>query len=125
MARGKTLRGISGHRVYTIMMAARYTGKSEATLRKGIKEGLSVITNKRPHLVRGADLIDFDERRRAKRKFDMAPTQFFCIGCSAAREPREGSLAYIPMTALTGRLSALCADCEGKVGRFCRASDAP
>jgi len=122
MARRFQTRGISKDRVYTIKMAARTVGVSEQTFRQWHKDGLHLISDKRPYLVRGADLIDFLKKREKANKVPMCKGQFFCMACKAPRDARKGSITYSATTALTGRLSGLCAVCGGKLGQFCRAA---
>jgi len=124
MGRRYSLRGISKARVYKVKHAARIIGVSEATLRKWAKEGLRLIKDQLPYLVRGCDLIDFLTKRQSMLKAPMAEGQFYCLGCSAPCAPRDGVVHFSPMTSLTGRLSALCDECGRKVGRFCKAADA-
>lgn len=125
MARRFAVDGISENRVYKVQTAARLIGVSEPTFRKWSKVGLRIMSDKRPHLVRGADLIDFLQKRRAASKRIMAVDQFYCMRCKAPRHPLAGSLTYSPLNALTGRLSGLCDQCGANFGRFCKASDAP
>ena len=117
------LRGVCKSRVYTFKLAARIVGVSLATFRKWPKEGLKVITDKRPFLVRGADLIDFLNRRMAANRHIMTKDQIFCMRCKAPRTPLSGTLAFTPHGKLTGRISARCSECRGKIGRFCSTSE--
>lgn len=125
MGRRFSTRGLSKDRVYTLKLAARTIGASEATIRKFPKQGLRVIKDSRPYLVRGADLIEFLQKREAANRNEMADGQFYCMTCKAPCEAKQGPIIYTPTTSLTGRLSGLCGECGGKVGRFCKASDAP
>lgn len=124
MARRFRTRGISKDRVYTIKIAARTIGVSEATFRQWPKDGLRLISDKRPFLVRGADLIDFLQKRETASKVPMGKGQFYCMTCKAPRYPSEGSVSYTPATALTGRMSGLCSVCGGRLGQFCNATNA-
>lgn len=123
MGRRYSLRGISKNRVYTYKVASRIVGVSEAAFRKWPDKGMRVINDKRPHLVRGADLIEFLERLQAAKKRPMTKTQFYCLRCNAPRDALGGVVEYSTITDLTGRISGLCAVCGGKIGRFCKASD--
>lgn len=125
MGRRYQTRGLSKDRTYTLKMAARTIGLSEATMRKYAKQGLRVIRDSRPYLVRGADLIEFLQKREAANRNDMADGQFFCMTCKAPRGAVQASITFETYSSLTGRLSGLCGVCGGKVGRFCKASDAP
>lgn len=124
MARRFSSRGICKDRVYTIKMAARIIGVSEATFRKWTKDGLRLIADQRPYLVRGADLIEFLVKREAANKVMMAKGQFYCMRCKSPRDPSDGSVSYQPITESTGRLSAICGKCGGKIGQFCKSTRA-
>lgn len=123
MARRHSTRGISAARVYIYKQAARIIGVSEATFRKWPKQGLRVITDKRPFLVRGADLIEFLQKRQTASLKPTTKTQCFCMRCKMPREFRERAATYTPQSNLTGRLSGLCAECGCKIGRFCKGAD--
>lgn len=124
MARRYSVRGISKDRVYTLKIAARLVRVSEATFRKWSKHGLKIINDKRPYLVRGADLIEFLQRRHAANKHQMTDTQFFCMGCHEPREAQGNVVEFWPLGPSKGRFSGVCIECGRKVGRFCKASDA-
>ena len=123
MARHYAIRGISKARVYTVKSAARILGVSEPTFRRWAKDGLKIITDKRPYLVRGADVIDYLKKRRTANRNPMTQTQCYCMRCKAPRDALGGAFIFQPTSDLTGRLSGLCAGCGGKFGRFCKASD--
>lgn len=125
MARRFPTRGICKDRVYTIKMAARIIDVSEPTFRKWSKDGLRLITDQRPYLVRGADLIEFLQKREADNKVPRAKGQFYCMTCKLSRDPCKGSVIYKPTTVLTGRVSGLCDACGGNVGQFCSAANTP
>jgi helix-turn-helix protein len=124
MARRFPTRGICKDRVYTIKNAARIIGVSEARIRQWVREGLRLIKDQRPYLVRGADLIDFLQMREASNRIAMGKGQFFCMRCKAPRNACDGSVTYHAITGLTGRLGGICDTCGGKVGQFCSAANA-
>lgn len=123
MARRFPTQGIRKARVYTIKVAAQIVGVSEPTFRKWRQDGLKIISDKRPFLVRGADLIDYLNKKQAANLRPMTQTQCYCMRCKSPRDALEGAFIYRPMSNLTGRLSGLCAGCGGKFGRFCKAAD--
>lgn len=125
MGRRYQTRGLAKDRIYTLKMAARTIGSSEATIRKYGKQGLRVIRDSRPHLVRGADLIEFLQKREAANRNNMADGQFYCMKCKAPRDAVSDSIVFTAYSPLTGRLSGVCGVCGGKMGRFCKTSDAP
>lgn len=119
MARRYSTRGIRKARVYTIKQAARIVGVSEVTFRKWPKQGLKIISDKRPYLVRGEELIDFLRKRQSSNRMHMRRDQFRCLSCDGPCDAANQRAEFRPLTELTGRLSANCKDCGNKVGRFC------
>jgi hypothetical protein len=103
-------RGIKRHRNYSIEEVARVLGLSRVTVRRMRKAGLPAITDRRPHLIMGADLIDFLAQRKAAKAICKL-SECYCFSC---RMPREalGKMADLHIrSALTGNLRALCAVC--------------
>ena len=117
--------GLSASRVYPVQTAAQIIGASMVTFRKFEKEGLRVIKSGRPNLVRGEDLILFLKKRNAANRASMNEGQFSCFRCNAPTDAKPGSLRFQSYPGRTGRLSAICGVCDGKVGRFCNASKVP
>jgi transposase-like protein len=119
MAKRFSARGISKHRSYTVEEAAQIIGACPQTLRKWGNEGLHLLTCMCPHLVNGADLIAFLQKRDAKRKGSKLKIgQVRCFKCKANIKPLGLMADYIPMTPTRGRLTALCADCESTCSLF-------
>lgn len=103
-------RAIKQHYSYTSEEAARTLGVSKGTVRRWLKEGLPHIADQRPFLLLGADLREFLEHR-AKPKQQCELHECFCFGCRRPRTAAGGMVDYIPRTALSGQISALCDDC--------------
>ena len=103
--------GIRIHRNYTIDEAARLTGFAKGTLRRKIKAGtLPAIVDRRPHLILGCDLLDHITKQ-AKSGPRLQPHECYCFKCRTPRAPAFGVAEYIPLTASTGNLRALCEVC--------------
>jgi excisionase family DNA binding protein len=103
--------GIKRHRSYTVEEAARALGVCRATVRRMLKAGLPAITDRRPHLILGADLIDFLVGRRAKR-WVCKLSECYCFTC---RKPREalGKMADLHIRSpKIGNVEAFCAVCS-------------
>jgi hypothetical protein len=103
-------RGIKSHRSYTVEEAARGIGVAKGTVRRWIKQGLPSITDKKPALVLGADLIEF-HRLQKKPKQSCLPHECYCVKCRKPRSPAGGMAEYVPLTATSGNLRAICPDC--------------
>jgi hypothetical protein len=65
-------RRVKKHRSYAVDEVARTLGISKGTVRRWIKSGLSALTDQKPMLILGADLIDFGKTRR-RPKSNCAP----------------------------------------------------
>ncbi len=112
MARRPNWRAIKTHRNYTADEAARALGVAKVTVRRWIKDkGLPAITDRRPHLILGSDLIAYGKaRKRPKQK--CGPGELYCVRCRAPRTAAGGLAEFIPLTPLSGNLRAICAACE-------------
>ena len=103
-------RAIKLHYSYTTEEAARSLGVSKGTVRRWLKDGLPHICDQRPFLILGPDLRDFlDSRAKTKRSCQLH--QCFCFRCQEPRAAACGMVDYIPRTALSGQISAICEDC--------------
>lgn len=104
--------GLNRHLSYTFEEAARVIGGSVCTLYAWARSGdLYVIRDKRPYLIRGADLIKCIKARYARKPL-TSPTEFFCLGCKAPRTPAFGEVEIIRRFPRGGGLlRGLCAQC--------------
>jgi hypothetical protein len=93
------------------------------------RDGLPALTDQRPHLVLGRDLIAFLGNKSASRQ-QLRPGEFFCLGCKAPRRPAGGMLEDISIGCGSANLRAICPCCSGLMHRrvarskledFCRA----
>ena len=100
------------HRSYSIEEAARALGVHKQTIRNWIKDGLPVMTGQRPYLIAGDDLRDFLQRRRASGKHPCGPGELYCLRCRTPRAAAAGMIDYVPLTALSGNLRAICPVCS-------------
>lgn len=101
---------------YTIREAVDVTGVSTRTVSAWIKEGLPVMKNQRPFLIRGDDLKHFIQNRRKARKSQTALHQFYCLGCRSARDA-AGGFAECLINRNRATLKALCDKCGNVVNK--------
>lgn len=106
------------HRNYTVEEVASVFGVHKNSVRAWIKAGLPVCDAKRPVLILGMDLRDYLRGKRSERKRRCGDDQLYCLRCRETRSPAEGMVDYIPMTAATGRLNALCPVCTAVMNRY-------
>ncbi|MCY0148674.1 helix-turn-helix domain-containing protein [Hoeflea sp. G2-23] len=103
-------RAIKLHYSYTSEEAARTLGVCKGTIRRMLKDGLPHLTDQRPYLILGADLRDFlTSRKKPKQRCELH--QCFCFRCQEPKAAAGGMVDYMPRTALSGQISAICEDC--------------
>ena len=87
------------------------------TVRDWLKSGLQPIDDRRPILILGRQLASFLHARRERRRQRCAPASSIAsaAGRQGARPP--GTAEYLPITASSGNLRALCADCGTRMYR--------
>lgn len=105
------LKGVRRHRSYTVEELARALGKSTQTIRRWIKDGLPSLTEARPALIMGADVIDFKQGRKPAHQ-TCKPHECYCLRCRTPRPCAGGMADYVPLSATTGNLRGLCPVCD-------------
>jgi len=103
-------RGIKMHRSYKVEEVARLLHVSKRTVRRWIKAGLAAITDQKPILIPGEDLLAFLATRK-QRSRRCQPEECYCVKCRAPRRPAGGMADFIPLTIKTGNLQAICPVC--------------
>ena len=112
-------RRIEGELSYTIEEVARTLGTHRNTVRHWVRQaGLSAMTETRPHLILGSDLVAFLRARRALGKRKCGAGEIYCLRCRVPRRPVPGLLEYRPLTSKRGRIVGICSTCEAILHRF-------
>ena len=101
------------HRSYAADELAVCLGIHVNTVRNWMDAGLEPIDGQRPYLFHGADVRTFIKRQRACAKRPCGHGELYCLRCRAPKRPAAGMADYVPITASSGDLEALCQDCEG------------
>ena len=104
------IRLVKRHRSYSFDEAARTLGVAKGTVRRWVSAGLPVMTDQRPYLILGADLIDFLEKRTSRRQKCRLP-ECFCFRCRAPRMPAFSAVEFFGRGS-SGNLRALCECCS-------------
>lgn len=99
------------HYSYTVEEAARTLGVHKGSIRNWIKSGLPTVDKTRPVLIMGSELRDWLAKRRRAAKRPCPPGTLYCFKCREPRPPALGMIEYVPMSAKSGMLKALCAGC--------------
>ena len=111
MPKQARLSGIKAFRCYTIEEAAEVSGVSPRTIRNWASDGLRVMDDTRPALIRGDDLRDHIKTKRESRSTKTRIDTFFCFGCRKERGAAEG-IADCEIKDGRAKLTALCEACE-------------
>ena len=86
MAKRVKTRAIKVNRQYTYEKAADAVGVSCATVRRWkVDEGLEVLVSQKPHLIVGAVLKEFLDKKNAISGPKMRPGHFLCMTCGGHR----------------------------------------
>jgi len=105
-------RRVKRHRSYTVDEASKALDVAKGTVRRWMKLGLPFISDQRPYLILGDDLVAFlGERRPAKRT--CAINECYCFKCRAPRAAAGGMAELTPLSTKSGNLRALCSTCSG------------
>jgi hypothetical protein len=111
MARKGTWKRIRSHRNYTPDEAARALGVCVQSVRRWIKLGLlPAMTEQKPALILGVDLIAFLQSRNGKRA-RCALGECYCFGCRKPRRPAFGEAEIVATAQGKPNMRALCETC--------------
>jgi excisionase family DNA binding protein len=104
---------------FTVEEAARVLNVHRDTVRNWVRiGGLLVMTGSRPHLILGAELIDFLKGRRLARKRKCQRGEFYCLKCRAPRKPVEELIEYRPMASGRTQVIGICTKSERLMHRI-------
>lgn len=106
------------HRNYTVAEVASLLNMHKNTVRRWIKDGLTIIDDKRPKLILGQDLRVFLQAHRVKKKQRCKQGQLFCVRCRSPKFPAGNMADYSPLTEKSGCLTAICPDCESIMNQY-------
>ena len=111
------IRALKIHRSYDVSELAELLGVHKNTIREWQRNGLSPVDERRPFLFTGAAVIAFLKRRAMSRKSHCPLGTIYCLRCRAPKPPALGMVDVIPLNALTGNATGLCASCEATMYR--------
>ena len=104
-------KGVKSHRNYRVEEVARLLEVAKGTVRRWTKKGLPFVTEKRPRLIRGDDLLEFLAKLKAPKQRCQLH-ECYCFKCRAPREPALRMADIICDRPTSGNLRALCPVCE-------------
>jgi hypothetical protein len=103
---------------YEVGEAAHALGKSVATIRNWIKDGLPVMTSRKPYLILGADIRSYIKAKSKAAKSPLAKNELYCLSCRAGRKPLDMAVEAFPNTPKTTRLMGICGRCGARTTRM-------
>ena len=104
-------RRVKVHRCYTLEEVAKLFRVHKNTVRNWLKSGLQPIDGRRPILILGRQLASFLHARREHRRQRCRAGELYCFRCRAPKCSATRTAEYLPITASSGNLRAVCADC--------------
>lgn len=116
MARRYDPRRAKIHRSYTVAEVERLFSVHRNTVLRWISLGLEPIESKRPLLLHGSTLQAFLTKHNP-RKQPCRAGELYCVKCREPRRPAFDAVDYLPKTATTGTLQAICPTCATLIYR--------
>jgi len=116
VSRRYNLRRLSPDATYYAREVAAKLKVNLGTVRRWCMQGLAPIDRKPPFLFLGSDVAAFLASRAVPRT-KLAPGQFYCTACRAAREALDGIVRLKPRTATCVTLTGTCPACGHGLNR--------
>ncbi len=103
---------------YDVNEAAAALGKTPATIRNWVKDGLPIMSSRKPYLISGAAIREYLRAKYKTAKRPLGPEDLFCPSCRDGRKPLDMAVTISPMTARTSLLKGICSHCGGNCTRM-------
>jgi len=103
---------------YEVNEAAATLGKTPATIRNWIKDGLPVMSSRKPYLISGAAIQEYLRAKYRAAKCPLISDQLYCPACRKGRRPVGMAVVLIQMTPKTALLKGPCDQCGGTSTRM-------
>jgi hypothetical protein len=87
-------------------------GVHKNTVRRWQGDGLQAIDKKRPAVFAGDTVRSFLQSKRASAKRPCPPGHLYCLRCRSPKLPAGDMVDYVPISATSGNLRAICPDCH-------------
>jgi hypothetical protein len=103
---------------YEVIELAKALGVSHATIRNWIKDGLPVLSDKKPTLISGQAAREYLKEKNRSQKSPLEFDQLYCVKCRAGRKPNCMMVEVVANTSKTTRLKGSCGQCGATAGRI-------
>lgn len=110
------------HRSYTMEEVAALLSVHKNTVREWLRGGLPALTEQRPFLILGRELVDFLNRRRQANKRPCQAGEIYCVRCRSPQKPAGAMAEYRVLTTTGGNLVGICPRCDTLIYRRVRLS---
>ena len=115
---------VKASRTYDVLEAARALGRTPATIRHWIKDGLEVLAARKPYLILGQSIRDYIRAKSASRKKPLSQDEIYCLSCRAGRRPLDMAVTLHAQTRKTCRINGICDTCGAPMSRIISLSKA-
>ncbi len=103
---------------YEVGEAALVLGKTPATIRNWIKDGLPVMSSRKPYLISGEAIRACLRAKHNAARRPLGPDQLYCPACREAHQPMGMAATLASINARTSLLKGLCEHCGGTCTRL-------
>ena len=103
---------------YEVSEAALALGKTPATIRHWIKDGLPVMSSRKPYLISGEAIRTYLRAKYEAARRPLGPDHFYCPSCREARQPVDMAATLSPNNARTSLLKGVCDHCGSTCTRM-------
>jgi len=109
-------RSVKRHYSLTVEEAARTLGVHKGTVRRWLKSGLPALTDRKPVLILGDDLIEWLKSRRGDR-LKCAADELYCLKCRCPQKAAGRVAELLGAPNGGGNLRAFCEACGTRMHR--------
>jgi len=109
-------RSVKRHYNLTVEEAAKMLGVHKGTVRRWIKSGLPALTDRKPALILGDDLIEWLKSQRKERQ-TCGPGELYCMKCQCPQMAADAKAELHPSPNGGGNLRARCSVCGTSMNR--------
>ncbi|MCP5180217.1 MAG: helix-turn-helix domain-containing protein [Pseudomonadales bacterium] len=102
---------------YSVHEVAELLGVHRQTVKRWIREGLTVLDNRKPILIPGVALKAFLMERKARKKQPCRVGEMYCLRCRKPRIPEGLRVECDRTTTALGMLRGRCSDCGTVMNR--------
>lgn len=104
--------------VYDVEEAATALGKTPATIRNWVKDGLPVLASCKPMLISGQAIREYLRAKYEASKQPLQLDELLCLSCGVGRKPADLVVILSKMSLKTWLLKGSCDHCGATATRM-------